>query len=104
MSLHHMIADRSPEPFPPGFEVTLTHTHPECWPKTYVLCKATGGLLAITGEGDSMTYELEDATRCNVWTTISIFPRFPKHETAVNWLAAALSDGEARERRMEPAA
>lgn len=95
MSRHHSI---TPVELPPGYELAYTHTHPECQPKTYILCKKTMGLLAITGEGDSLTYELEDAATPNVWTTIPLFPRCRTHETAVNWIAVALAAGEARER------
>jgi hypothetical protein len=100
MSLPNSVSESAPAPFPPNYRVTLTHSHPECWPKAYVLNLATGTLVAITGEGDNQTWEMEEGDRPNGWRTISHFPRFARHDDALNWYAAALSTGEAREAGM----
>ena len=79
---------------PDRFIVRHTHSFPEGWPKTYIVDDHTGAILAITGEGDNLTYELSTMDRPNEYTTINLFPRFDRHEDAETWVKEQLIAGE----------
>ena len=84
---------RTPQ-LPVRFIVKHTHSFPEGWPKTHIVDDHTSAILAITGEGDSLTYELSTMERPNEYTTINLFPRFAWHWDAVIWVQERLIAGE----------
>ena len=79
---------------PERFIVRHTHSFPEGWPKTYIVDDHTSAILAITGEGDNLTYELSTMDHPNEYTPINLFPRFDWHAEAVVWVKERLIDGE----------
>ena len=76
------------------FIVKHTYSFPEGWPKTYIVDDHTSAILAITGEGDTLSYELSTMERPNEYTTINIFPRCAVHQDAVGWVKEQIIIGE----------
>ena len=84
---------RTPQ-LPARFIVKHVTTHREGWPKTYIVDDHTSAILAITGEGDNLTYELSTMDHPNEYTPINLFPRFDWHWDAVIWVQERLIAGE----------
>lgn len=88
----------TPPQLPPGYELKHTYSYPEGLPKSYITCEATGGILAITGEGDNQTVELSTVEmKGNQWQSLDLFPRFATHAEAVQYFADVYCRGEEAE-------